>query len=98
MNGNPNNECSVSNKESAYNQEYEAALNARALGFVIPFVALMIIGIEVGDGIGALIGSVAGGIIGLTFNSILTRYTKWFSTILILAAMVGVIAHFFRGY
>lgn len=97
MNGNPNNESYLSNEESAYSQEYEAELNARALGFVIPFVALMIIGIEVGNGIGALIGSVAGGIIGLTFNSILTRYTKWFSTIFIVAALVGVVANLFRG-
>jgi preprotein translocase subunit SecG len=98
MNSNPNNERYLSNEESAYNQEYEAILNARALGFVIPFVALMIIGIEVGNGTGALIGSVAGGIIGLKFNCILTRYTKWFSTILILAALVGVIANLFRGF
>jgi preprotein translocase subunit SecG len=98
MNGNPNNERYFSSEESAYNQEYESVLNARALGFVIPFVALMIIGIEFGNGIGALIGSVAGGIIGITFNSILTRYTKWYSTILILAALAGVIANLFRGF
>jgi hypothetical protein len=98
MNGNPNNERYLNNEESAYSQEYESELNARALGFVIPFVALMIIGIEVGNGIGALIGSVAGGIIGLIGNSILTRYTKWVSTVLILAALVGVIANFFRGF
>jgi preprotein translocase subunit SecG len=98
MNGNTSIRRYLSREERAYSQEYEAELNARALGFVIPLVALMIIGIEVGNGIGALIGSVAGGIIGLTFNSFLTRYTKWVSTILIVAALVGVIANFFRGF
>jgi hypothetical protein len=81
----------LSNHEYPVAQEVEAVLYSRALGFIFPLVTFMIIGIEIGDGLGALIGLLTGGITGLVFNTFLSRLVKRISTILLLAATLGVV-------
>jgi hypothetical protein len=81
----------LSSEEFSIAQEIEAVLYARALGFIFPLVAFMIIGIELGDGFGALIGLITGGVIGLVFNNVLSRLVKLISTFLMFAATIGVV-------
>ena len=81
----------LGNKEYPIRQEVEAALYSRALGFIFPLVTFMIIGIEIGDGLGALIGLLTGGITGLLFNTFLSRLVKRISAFLLFAATIGVI-------
>jgi hypothetical protein len=85
------NKRTLSTEEFSIAQEIEAVLYARALGFIFPLVAFMIIGIELGDGFGALIGLLTGGIIGLVFNNVLARLVKLISTFLMFAATIGVV-------
>jgi hypothetical protein len=73
-------------------REVEAGFHASITGFLYPFAALMIIGIIIGGGPGGLIGLIAGATIGLIFNSILTRFAKWLSSIMVAtAAMIAII-------
>ena len=81
----------LSSQEYPVAREVEAALYSRALGFIFPLVTFMIIGTEIGDGLGALIGLLTGGITGLMFNNFLSRLVKRISAVLMLAATIGVI-------
>ncbi len=81
----------ISNEEYSTLSEVESVLYSRALGFIIPFVTFMIIGMEIGDGAGAIIGLIAGGVMGLVLNSFLARMIKWVSVILTLAVTAAVI-------
>jgi hypothetical protein len=82
----------MDSKNCSIPRDLEAVLFSRALGFVFPIVTGMIIGLELADGLGALIGLLAGCTIGFIFNSFLSRLVTSISAILFLAAIIGIIA------
>jgi hypothetical protein len=77
----------LSDEEYSDTVIFEGQIAASILGFMIPFFGLGLIGINIGNGIGALIGFPIGGIIGYIFNSFLTKLAK----LIVWALIIGVI-------
>ena len=82
--------------DDEYSAEVEADFEgfSMVIGFLIPFASLGILGNEIGEGTGTLIGLVLGGVIGYIFNSFLARLVKLIIYIIIIGGIIGVIVFF----
>ena len=82
--------------DDEYSSEVEAEIEGylMVIGFLIPFASLGILGNEIGEGTGTLIGLVFGGIIGYMFNSFLARLVKLIIYVIIIGGIIGVIVFF----